>query len=192
MSKGDHTLNTTQRLLAGTTLLLAAGIGFATGGLSVTREATPDAPPATAWKLIGNFQGLDVWQPALANRANAMQLVAQRIQDTDVVEFLMQNLVPRDDHFDWCVNLGAISAQLAVLSGFPGELLLKRYQGPTTLIRGSLSDYVQHADRTVFQQAFPHLQVIDIKGAGHWVHTDKPVEFLAALALASAPADRTL
>ena len=59
-------MNTTQRLLAGATLLFAAGSGFATGSLSVTREATLDAAPAIAWKLIGNFQGLDVWHPALA------------------------------------------------------------------------------------------------------------------------------
>ena len=65
MSKGDNSLNTTQRLFAAATLL-AAGSAFAAGGLSVTREATLDASPATAWKLIGNFQGLDVWHPALA------------------------------------------------------------------------------------------------------------------------------
>ena len=59
-------MNTTQRLLAGATLLLATGSGFAAGALSVTREATLDAAPATAWKLIGNFQGLDVWHPAVA------------------------------------------------------------------------------------------------------------------------------
>ena len=59
-------LNTTQRLFAGATLLLAAGCGFAAGNLSVTREATLDAAPSTAWKLIGNFHGLDVWHPALA------------------------------------------------------------------------------------------------------------------------------
>ena len=59
-------MNTTQRFLAGATFLLATGSGFAAGALSVTREATLDAAPATVWKLIGNFQGLDVWHPALA------------------------------------------------------------------------------------------------------------------------------
>ena len=59
-------MNTTQRLFACATLLLAASSSFAAGSLSVTREATLDAAPATAWKLIGNFNGLDVWHPALA------------------------------------------------------------------------------------------------------------------------------
>ncbi len=66
MTSGDNILNTTQRLLAGAALLLAAGSGFAAGSLSVMREATLDAAPTTAWKLIGNFNGLDVWHPALA------------------------------------------------------------------------------------------------------------------------------
>ena len=59
-------MDTTQRFFAGALILLAAGSGFAAGGLSVTREATLDAAPATAWKLIGNFNGLDAWHPAVA------------------------------------------------------------------------------------------------------------------------------
>ena len=75
-----------------------------------------------------------------------------------------------------------------MLSGFPTELLAKRYQDPTTLIRGSLSDYVQPADRTALEEMFSGLRIINIRGQAHWVHADKPVEFLAALALTSVPA----
>ena len=88
---------------------------------------------------------------------------------------------PRDDHFDWRLNLAAIGNAIPVLRGFPEELLMRCFRGPTTLIRGSLSDYVKSADLEVFEEAFPNTRVIDIDGAGHWVHADKPVEFLAAL-----------
>ncbi len=59
-------MNTILRRLSGTTLLLLAGSSLAAGGLSVTREATLDSPPATVWKLIGDFNTLDVWHPAVA------------------------------------------------------------------------------------------------------------------------------
>ena len=119
---------------------------------------------------------------ALTKRADAMQLLTQRIHDNDVVGFLMQNLVAQGSHFDWRVNLPAISAEMSSITGFPAELLLRRYVKPTALIRGSLSDYVQSEDLKAFLGAFPELRVIDVKSAGHWVHADRPADFLAALA----------
>ncbi len=62
----ETSLKTTLKHLAGATLLLASSLSLAAGGLSVSREATIDAAPATAWKLIGNFNGLDLWHPAVA------------------------------------------------------------------------------------------------------------------------------
>jgi len=121
---------------------------------------------------------------SLTKRADAMEQLVQRIQDVDLVGFLLQNLVPRDDHFDWRLNLGAIGSAVPDLSGFPDQLLRRRYGGPTTLIRGSLSDYVEPADQVVARKLFPALEVVDIEGAGHWVHADKPSEFRAALGLA--------
>jgi mxaD protein len=45
--------------------LLAAPGSYAAGGLAVSREVTVDNSPATVWKLVGNFDALDVWHPAV-------------------------------------------------------------------------------------------------------------------------------
>lgn len=45
--------------------LLVVGSSHAAGTLSVTREVTIDSTPATVWKLVGNFNALDVWHPAI-------------------------------------------------------------------------------------------------------------------------------
>lgn len=63
----ETSLNTTLKSFAGAALLLASSLALAAGGLSVSREATIDTNPATAWKLIGNFNGLDLWHPAVAS-----------------------------------------------------------------------------------------------------------------------------
>jgi esterase len=126
---------------------------------------------------------------SLTKRSDAMEQMVQRIHDVDLAGFLVQNLVTRGNHFDWRLNLGAISTAVPELSGFPAELLLRRYRGPARLIRGSLSDYVQAADQSVMAEIFPGVEVLEIRGAGHWVHADKPMEFLAALGLAPALAD---
>ncbi len=59
-------MNTTLRQLVGAAIAIAAGTSFAGSILSVEREATIDGAPATVWKLLGNFNTLDVWLPPVA------------------------------------------------------------------------------------------------------------------------------
>ena len=59
-------MNRIRKAVAGTSLLMMATCSFAAGALSVEREATVDAAPDTVWKLVGNFNALDVWHPAIA------------------------------------------------------------------------------------------------------------------------------
>ncbi len=125
---------------------------------------------------------------AAADPGEAMRHFAQRnISDAAVVAFLMQNLRVRNDHFDWQLNLLAIGAAVPTLCGFPPELAARRFNGPTTLITGSLSDYVSPADRAAFVEHFPKAQTVQIEGAGHWVHADRRTEFVAALGLLKTP-----
>lgn len=46
--------------------LVMVGSSHAADSLSVTREVTIDSTPATVWKLVGNFNALDVWHPAVS------------------------------------------------------------------------------------------------------------------------------
>ena len=48
--------------VAAATLALGTST-FAAGSLSVSREMIVDRPPATVWKLVGEFNSLDVWLP---------------------------------------------------------------------------------------------------------------------------------
>lgn len=64
-------------------LMLAAG-GAAAGNLSVSREVTVDRPPATVWKLLGEFNALDVWLPPVRSstfKGNATMPGAVRVLD---------------------------------------------------------------------------------------------------------------
>lgn len=46
-------------------LFCVAGLAQAGGAINLSREVEVDAAPATVWKLVGNFNHLDVWHPAL-------------------------------------------------------------------------------------------------------------------------------
>jgi esterase len=127
------------------------------------------------------MRGVDT--QSVTQRADVMRQMSERIPDAQTVQFLMQNLVVRDDHFDWRLNLPAIGAALQTLGGFPPEALLRRYRGPATLIYGALSEYVRPLDPSLITEAFPAMRLIEIEGAGHWVHVDRPAALIAALDL---------
>ena len=125
---------------------------------------------------------------AAASRTDTQRRLAERLPDPATAPFLMQNLVSRNDHFDWRLNLAAIGMSVPALSAFPSVLLGRRFKGPTSLIHGSTSDYVAAADIESFRDQFPDFQSHTIEGAGHWVHAEQPDAFLSAL---SQALDRT-
>jgi esterase len=155
---------------------------------SVGRVIVVDiAPVSYADRLTPYVEAmLSIKARSTADRAEAMRQMSEKISDATAVAFLMQNLTVRDDHFDWRLNLPAIGAAVPALCAFPPELSSRRFDGPALLIAGSLSDYVSPSDRAAFAELFPQARNVQIDGAGHWVHADRPAEFLAALGLMPA------
>ena len=45
-------------------------------------------------------------------------------------------------------------------------------------IRGGKSNYIGVADEPLIRELFPQSEIQTIAGAGHWLHADRPVEFL--------------
>ena len=56
-------MNSRIRLLAAVAAIGFSASSVAAGSLSVSREVTVDRPPVTVWKLLGDFNALDVWLP---------------------------------------------------------------------------------------------------------------------------------
>lgn len=78
-------------------LLLAAGLCHAAGALSFSSEETVDSSPATVWKYVGDFNGLDLWHPQVrsstlkgaSNKAGAVRTL--KLADaSEVVEKLLK------------------------------------------------------------------------------------------------------
>ena len=118
---------------------------------------------------------------AAASRAEVQRRLQQQVPDPAVVPFLMQNLVTRNDHFDWRLNLLGLGATMSQLCAFPSALLGSRFAGPVTVIAGEDSDYVVEHDGESFRPMFTDVDVEVIEGAGHWVHADQPAAFLASV-----------
>jgi esterase len=123
---------------------------------------------------------------AAASRAEVQRQLQSLLPDASVAPFLVQNLVQRNEHFDWRINLGVITSAMATLVDFPAELRQRVFGKPTAAIAGALSDYLPGGEGVAFAPMFPKLTVEVVQGAGHWVHADKPTEFIAAMRRALA------
>jgi pimeloyl-ACP methyl ester carboxylesterase len=44
-------------------------------------------------------------------------------------------------------------------------------------MRGVNSGYVTEQDKTLIRNHFPESTVVDIEGAGHWLHAENPEDF---------------
>lgn len=131
----------------------------------------------TPW--LTAMQGIDM--RSAAQRRLALQRMQETMPDSPAVAFLTLRAALSEEHFDDRINFGALAAAVPTLCEFPPELLLHTYAGPTALIHGALSDRVQPAALVRMAEAFPLLQTICVDGAGHWAHTEQPLQFLAAL-----------
>ena len=68
---------------------------------------------------------------------------------------------------------------MLMLADFP--VLPGCYSGPTLFVRGGDSNYVEIKHEPVIQNMFPTSVIRTIAGAGHWLHAEKPREFLHEL-----------
>jgi pimeloyl-ACP methyl ester carboxylesterase len=94
----------------------------------------------------------------------------------------MKSLYRKTRHtFDWRLNLEAISANMDFV--FDGVESTDTYQGPTIVIRGGRSDYIQDSDTPLIKDLFPNVQIQIIDDASHWVHADNPEELCRLFSL---------
>lgn len=154
----------------------------------VERLIVVDIAPRAYNDSLSNYaqamRGIDLM--TAASRGEVQRQLQAMLPDAAVAPFLVQNLVPRNDHFDWRINLAAISASMMDLTDFPTALNKRIFDKPVTAIAGALSDYIAGGDLSPFQPMFPRVRLETIDGAAHWVHADKPQAFFEAMQRALA------
>ena len=76
-----------------------------------------------------------------------------------------------------------LGRDLAALGGWPEEALagVAPYDGSTLWVAGRDSGYVSDEYADAMDRWFPRNRRVTIKGAGHWVHSEKPEIFTEVL-----------
>lgn len=119
----------------------------------------------------------------LSTRAEADVALQPYVPDEVVRGFLLQNLrrdASSDTGWRWQLNLSLLGGVLADLGAWP-DLHTPPYEGPVLWVAGANSDYIQPKYAPAMRALFPRTTQFTIKNAGHWVHSEQPDIFVAAL-----------
>ncbi len=153
----------------------------------VERLAVVDVSPAATSetshfaRYVEGMRSIDL--TALTDRAQAEAQLAPYVPDPEIRSFLLQNLRRGNrpsESWRWQMNLELLGSSLSRMGDWP-DLADIPYRGPVLWLAGANSDYVrpEHAPR--MRSLFPRVQLVTIKDAGHWLHTDQPGVFLSVL-----------
>lgn len=169
----------------------AAVLGHSMGGkaamaLAVTRPELVEraiiadiAPVAYDHSLLHHVEAMRAVDLSAASRRGEVEAaLAPAVEEQAVRSFLAGNADLTADPPRWDLNLDALAENMDAITGFPR--LDGRYEGPALFLYGGASDYLRPSHRPEVLRLFPNATAEGIAGAGHWLHAEKPREFLEA------------
>ncbi|MEY4572714.1 MAG: hypothetical protein RLZ10_1962 [Bacteroidota bacterium] len=115
----------------------------------------------------------------VSSRSEAELELRKFIDNEGVKQFLLKNLYWKEKgKLAWRMNIEVLEKSMnQILSEIPEIEVLT----PTLFIRGELSNYITEDDIAEIENLFPDSQFVSIENAGHWVHAEKPDEFVNAV-----------
>jgi pimeloyl-ACP methyl ester carboxylesterase len=165
-------------------------LGHSMGGKAVMRFAQKH--PTLVKKMIVLDMGIKAYLPhhetilkglnnidfdQIKSRSEAEQKLAAYVDDFAVRQFLMKNLywVEPNVRLAWRMNLQVLEQEMPkILQALPEE----NCDVTTLFLYGERSNYVLEEDFSAIENQFHFAEFRSIPGAGHWVHAEKPKEFI--------------
>lgn len=121
----------------------------------------------------------EIQQANVQKQSEADTILKQCVPDLGVRQFLLTNLKRNasGDGYSFRVPIETLGDSLEKLGQFdfvPGQ---DRYEGKALFIRGGRSGYIKEREMGLVKEFFPHSRV-ETLDTGHWVHAEKPDDFL--------------
>ncbi len=129
--------------------------------------------------VITALEGVDL--KSIKTRNDADKHLMKKIPEPMVRSFLLQNLVYSEDQYKWRINIPVIKKSLPSLHGFPFFSENIFFNGPTMFLAGARSDFIEPNHHKNITHLFPKSSIVNIAGAGHWLHADNPEAFVDAV-----------
>lgn len=110
-------------------------------------------------------------------RKQAEEVLSRYIQDFGTKQFLLKNIYwrnPENNLMDWRFNLKIITQEY---DNIGAEVPNNSSNVKALFVKGEKSHYIKSNDVEDIKNRFPNFELIEIEGAGHWIHAEKPNEF---------------
>lgn len=140
----------------------------------VVADIAPVRYPPALRGYVAAMRALPLTEGLTRREADAALEAA--VPEAGIRAFLVQSLDFAQDPPRWKLGLPEIHAAMPEIEDFA---VTGRYEGPTLVIAGGRSDYIRPEHHAGFRALFPAARFATIEGAGHWVHAEKPHDFLA-------------
>jgi len=119
----------------------------------------------------------DVDLSRVTRRSDAEAQLAEMGVEKALQSFFTQSLdVPGKS---WRLNLDVLADEMPRIMSFPQTDAT--WDGPALFLSGGASDYVRSEHRPAIRALFSRARFAKLPGAGHWLHAEKPREFVASL-----------
>jgi len=115
----------------------------------------------------------------ISRRSEADSFMAKVIGEPAVRAFLLSSLQMGSEGNSWSLNLDVLAGFMPDLVGFPDVSGV--FNGPVHFVHGGASDYVLPAHHDHIRALFPSADFHKIEGTGHWLHAEKPREFITVV-----------
>ena len=126
------------------------------------------------------FDALEMDLSGFKSRSEIDAAMAKIHPVTAVRKFLQMSLERNQEGYSWNINVKPLR-NAAYLSGFQESFPDLTFAGPTLIVKGEHSDYIQDGDRALFNRYFPSSQMVELKGADHWLHYSAQKVFIDTL-----------
>ncbi|NQX97154.1 MAG: alpha/beta fold hydrolase [Flavobacteriales bacterium] len=140
-------------------------------------DIAPKAYPVHHTEILDGMLSLDL--EVINTRKEADKQLSNYISDISTRQFLLKNLHwITQGKLAWRFNLPVINNQIETIG--QGLENIDPFEKSTLFIRGEKSTYITATDFKIINKIFPNSQIKTLN-SGHWVHAEKPVEFLQLL-----------
>ncbi len=125
-------------------------------------------------RVLAGLRAIDL--ATLASRKQGLDILHGHEPDSKVCQFLIKSLYRNEaGEFAWRFNIDAIEQEYDHISAAPAG---QPFAGPTLVLKGDRSEYIQAQHRPVFAQMLPYTQLKVMTDCGHWLHAEKPDLFV--------------
>ncbi|KWU42475.1 alpha/beta-hydrolase [Rhodotorula sp. JG-1b] len=162
-------------------------MALALGGCEpVSKLVVVDISPAVG-KISPEFQAYinamhQIQDAKVQSRKEADDLLQETEPDLSVRQFLLTNLdrASPSDPYHFRIPLPFLQNAIDEIGAFPYTPGERVYEKPSLFLKGSKSKYINSRNIPVIKQFFPNAR-LETLDAGHWVHAERPKEFIELL-----------